>query len=82
MLKCTIVVEEHASGIITADQVPHPENQNATELETAIASVLDIALKTAMQYIMVKARNGGIIEGKDIEAEVMATMAKARRGIL
>lgn len=54
-----------------------PENFGGTQLEKGAASVLDVAIRTAAEFLTQKAGYGEMIEGENIEHLVRAAIQRA-----
>jgi hypothetical protein len=69
MIIAAIKIKSTELGIVV-EQVVLSNQSEALPEERAMAGVLDIALKSAMEFIGVNSGKGTMIEGKDIEEHI------------
>lgn len=68
MIIYTITIEEGAGGIVQTAM--SPDNRAPSKREIVVGAVIDIALKTAGEILMLRQGSGSMLEGEGVEAFV------------
>ena len=77
MITCVINITEIAPNLIACHM--DSDSPKGTQFERAYAGILDVALRSAMEFTLEKMKAGEIIEGEHIEGYVKAQCERAFR---